>query len=117
MWVSVNERLPGPDDEVPFVFTWGESRIVLTIKSTTDHRTDNMTHESGSEAWLRNKAWFSCEHCEADAEPTVHRVADLKILDGKTICRECWDNHRGPVPKNWQELTPFEPFAFLNEER
>jgi len=28
MWVSVNERLPGPDEEVPFVFTFGGTRIV-----------------------------------------------------------------------------------------
>lgn len=75
-----------------------------------------MTHESGSESWLRNKAWFSCEHCEADNEPTVHRVADLKILDGKTICRECWDNIIA-VPDKWSDLNTFDPFIVLNEQK
>ena len=76
-----------------------------------------MTNKCGSKEWLKQKAWFACEHCEADDMTTVHRAADLKRWNRKTICDDCWSgiDDEG-MPQTWSELDPFEPFACLDAE-
>ncbi len=74
-----------------------------------------MTEKCGSKEWLKSKAWFSCEYCEAADETTAHRSCDLKVWNGMTICDDCWSNiDDETMPRTWFELDPFEPFACLD---
>jgi hypothetical protein len=74
-----------------------------------------MSDKCGSKEWLKSKAWFACEHCEDGDELTVHRSADLKRWNGKTICDDCWSNiDDETLPRTWFELDPFEPFVCLD---
>jgi len=75
-----------------------------------------MTNKCGSKEWLKSKAWFACEHCEDDDETSVHRPADLKMWNGKTICDDCWSgSNDADMPDVWTYLDRFEPFACLEE--
>jgi hypothetical protein len=76
-----------------------------------------MSGECGSKEWLKSKAWFACEHCEYDDVTSVHRPADLKRWNGKTICDDCWSGiNDEDMPGRWYDLDLFEPFACLDVE-
>ena len=77
-----------------------------------------MSDKCGSKEWLKQNAWFAGEYCEAADETTVHRPADLKRWDGKTICDDCWSGlNDEDLPDRWTDLNPFEPFACLDEQQ
>jgi hypothetical protein len=81
------------------------------------YESDGMSEKCGSKEWLKSKAWFTCEHCEYDDVTSVHRPADLKMWNGKTICDDCWSGiDDDSFPPTWNGLDPFEPFACLDVE-
>jgi transcription elongation factor Elf1 len=70
----------------------------------------------GSPEWLRRHAWFVCDHCmECEhRDSACLRADELKMLDGMTICDQCWSDHPGEVPEVWTDLDKFDPFACLS---
>lgn len=67
--------------------------------------------------WLRNNAMFTCDSCVRHSDLTGRHVNDLRIHNGKQICRYCYlmvvwpDDATSPIV--WASLPAFDPFAGL----
>ena len=67
--------------------------------------------------WLRKNALFLCDRCvEYSEESQCRRAEDMKLLDGATLCEDCYDTLAWRENlDDWEDLENFDPFSGLVE--